>query len=553
MIIYNKSKTNKLIHSLYNYRKKRVVIIALWLFVWFFFGSGCILYGGYLNKTRQNIKIGKLIISLSDLDFSFVPNKIGSLAANIEQIKLDIDFIDFEKLRYSREEALSRVNGPKVDKHIEVPAKLTYLGETYAVAVSLTGSDEVEPNSMHIIHPNKKWSYSIKVKKGKSVMGLRKFSLLVPRARGYLTDWIATTLLKSRGVIGIRNDFIELVINGEDLGIFYLEERYDNLLLENNGKNEGIIFRFVNGEISVHGIAKILEQEELKSQLFILQNLYYRLIDGRVKPYDFFDFSKLASFAVVSDIMNSKHALGLWNLRFYFNPQTQLCEPIGREWGYLQEPVKNKFITLFDNKNALLIEKPNNETPYHAGILKHNPIFIDGIGLDFKELYIKEAEKLSKQTYLDSVLYSDNSLQTLLRKVHKENPFYKFPIDQLHKNQEYIRDKINPNRPLIESTIDTIMKDSISIFVINKIDLPIEIHSLIYNSKQIKKLMERLIIDADFETNFTGKRIVFPFNKEDGLSSLSSDFFELNYSILGLDNLRKTVVFPKDSMELSEK
>ncbi|MDH5415587.1 MAG: hypothetical protein OEW87_15730, partial [Flavobacteriaceae bacterium] len=84
MIIYNKSKNYKLIHSLYNYRKKRVVIIVLWLFIWFFFGLGCILYGGYLNKTRQNIKIGKLIISLSDLDFSFVPNKIGSLAANIE-------------------------------------------------------------------------------------------------------------------------------------------------------------------------------------------------------------------------------------------------------------------------------------------------------------------------------------------------------------------------------------------------------------------------------------------------------------------------------------
>lgn len=549
MEIYSKSKTNKLIHSLSKYGKKRVVIIVFWFMIWFFFGVGCILYGGYLNKTRQNIKIGKMMISLADLDFSFIPNKIGSLAANIEKINLDIDFIEFEKLRYSREEALSRVNGPKVDKHIEVPAKLTYSGETYAVGISLTGIDEVEPNSMHIIHPNKKWSYSIKVKKGKSVMGLRKFSLLVPRARGYMTDWIATTLLKSRGIIGIRNDFIELRMNGEDLGIFYLEERYDSSLLANNDKKDGIIFRFENGEISVHGKSKTLEKEELRSQLFLLQNRYYRLIDGEIKSDEFFDFNKLASFAVVSDIMNSKHALGLWNLRFYFNPYSQLCEPIGREWGYLQEPVKNKFITLFENKNALLIEKPNDETPYHKGILKHNPIFLDGIGVNFKELYIKEAEKISKQTYLDSVLFSDNSLQTLLSKVHKENPFYKFPIDQLHLNQEYIRDKINPNFPLIESSIGSIWKDSILINIINKFDLPIEIHSLIYNSKQIIKLTDRLIIDADFASNETRKSIVFPFKKEDDLNSFSAYFFELNYSVLGLNKTRTTVVFPKDSIE----
>lgn len=546
MEIHSRYKPSFIKQVFVKIRGKRIFLIFLFLFGMLFFGFGCIIYGGYLNKTRQNIKIGKLIISLVDFDFSFVPNKVNSLSAKIEKFDLDIKFIDFEKLRYSRADALKRVNGVKVNDHIKVPGKLKYNNNTYDVSVSLTGIDEVEPNSMHIIHPNKKWSYSIKVKRGETIMGMSKFSLLVPRARGYLTDWIATTLLKSRGVSGIRNDFIEVLINGEKLGIFYLEERYDTPLLENNNLEEGIIFRFEKGELSIHGMSNVLKSDELRSQSILLQKRYYSLMDGEIESHEFFDFNKMASFAVVSDIMNSKHALGLWNMRFYFNPNTLLCEPIGREWGYLQEPVKNKFITLFDNQNALLIEKPNEVTPYHQGILKNNPIFKGGCGVVFKELYLKEAQKLSNQSYLDSVLLSDNSLGSMLKKIHKENPFYKFPLEQLHKNQEYIRDKINPNYPIIKTYLDTITKDGIAIFIENIIDLPIEIHYLKYNSKLIIKNPERVIIKANFETKERKHLIMFPFNNDDGLESFSSKFFEINYSILGLNNIKKTIVFPKE-------
>lgn len=545
MEIYKRVKNNYANSFITKYSKKRAFLVFLFLVGLIIFGFGCIVYGGYLNKTRQNVKIGKLIISLADFDFSFIPNKVNSFTSKVEKFDLDIKFIDFEKLRFSREDALKRVNGVKVDDHIDVPAKLKYKNEIYDVSVSLTGIDEVEPNSMHIIHPNKKWSYSIKVKRGKTIMGLRKFSLLVPRARGYLTDWIATALLKSRGVIGIRNDFVQMRINGDDLGIFYFEERYDQPLLENNNRKEGIIFRFEKGELSIHGMSRVLESEYLQSQAILLQRRYYNLINGQIEPHDFFDLKKMASFAVVSDIMNSKHALGLWNMRFYFNPTTLLCEPIGREWGYLQVPVKNKFITLFDSQNALLIEKPNDNTPYHQGILKNNPIFKDGCSVIFKELYLKEAEKLTKQSYLDSALLSDNSLDSLLKKAHKENPFYKFPLEQLHKNQEYIRDKINPSFPILEARLDNIANDSISIIIENKIDLPVEIKYLKYNGNQVINLSERIIIKANFET-VEPKRHVVITNKNIGWpESFSSDFFEIYYSILGLNKIKKTIVFPK--------
>lgn len=528
-------------------KKNRALKVIFLLSSMFIFSFGCIIYGGYLNKTRQNIKIGKFVISLSEFDFSFIPNKINGLSAKVEKFNLDIKFIDFEKLRYDREKALKRVNKAKVDKHQEVPATLKYNGEIYNVSVSLTGIDGVIPSDMHIIHPNKKWSYAIKVKDGKTIMGMRKFALLVPRARGYLTDWIAIKLLKSRDVIGIRNDFIEVDINGENLGIFYLEEKFDKRLLENNNRKEGIIFRLDKKELSIQGKSKVLESDRLSSQAVLLQELWYKLLNDEIEPHEFFDFKKLASFAVVSDIMDSKHALGLWNMRFYFNPYTLLCEPIGREWQYLQEPVKNRFITLFDNDNALLIEKPksHSQTEYHEIILDNSPMFKNGCGLIFKELYLKEAEILSRQSYLDSVLLSDNALDTLLKKVYKENPFYKFPLEELHKNQDYILKKINPEEPIIETYFDGITKDSISILVKNKIDLPVEISYLNYNSDKIIIPPNRMIIEANFESNGEEQTITFPLPTDENRLSFSTDFLEVYFSILGLRKIKKTIVFPK--------
>ena len=499
------------------------------------FGIGCIVYGGYLNKTKQNIKIGMLIISLADFDFSFIPNKVKSISSEVERFDIDITFTNFEKLRYRRNNALKRGIMYDEDQE-EIPAKIRYKDKIYPVDISLTGLTD-----MHFCDPNK-WSLSVKVKKGETIEGMRKFALLVPRSRGYLTDWIATTLLKSQGVIGIRSDFINLSLNGKNIGLYYLEERYDKRLIENNSKRAGIIFRINDEDLSVYGMLKVLESEELNSQYILLKKLWISFLSDKIEPDKLFDLKKLATFAVITDIMNNKHALAFENIRFYFNPITTLCEPIGREWGYLQEPFKNNFISLYENKNALLIELPNDSTAYFKSLMNNQISIKLYHNIKFKELYIKEAERLSKQSYLDNILLGDN-LNTILEKVYKENPFYKFPIELLHENQKYIRDKIHPIHPIIEVYFDQINKDCISLFVKNKIDLPVMIHYLRYNSE--KKIMPLInTVKANFESTESKQIICFPFKHDFNLTSFSSDSIEVYYSILGLSDIKKTIVYP---------
>jgi len=533
----NRSKTSPVSEALHRMGRRKIFWILVFLICLAGFGFGCIVYGGYLNKTRQNIKIGKLIISLTDFDFSFIPNKISSVPAEIERMDIDVSFVEFEQIRYNRTLALQR--GRLLEEHqVEVPARIRYNNEEYRVDISLTGSTD-----MHFCHPTK-WSYNVRVKDGRTIKGMRSFAILVPRSRGYLTDWIGTRLVESRGMIGLRSEFMDVGINGDPMGVYYLEERYDKRLVENNSRREGLIFKIPEGELDVYGLAKIRESEELQAQYVQLKKLWYGFLNGQIEAEEFFDLEKLATFAVVTDIMNYKHALLFYNVRFYFNPITGLCEPIGREWGYLQEAFENRFISLFQNQTSLLIERPDPRAEYHEFVMD-DPVYQRIINLSFKEHYIKEAAILSDQDYLDSVINADNSLNVLLKKVHKDNAFYTFPMDELHKNQAFIRSKIFPQYPMIETYLESITDDSIFVYVENLTDLPVEIHYMDYNARMYHMASNTPLIEPAFESGEDRQLVGFPINMEIDLDFLSSDSLDIYYSLLGLDNIKSTLVFPR--------
>ena len=449
---------------------------------------------------------------------------------------LDVSFMEFERIRYNRTLALQR--GRLLEEHQEeVPARIRYRDEEYRVDISLTGSTD-----MHFCHPTK-WSYNVRVKDGRTILGMRSFALLVPRSRGYLTDWIGTRLAESRGLIGLRSEFMDVGINGDPMGVYYLEERYDKRLVENNGRREGLIFKIPEGQLDVYGLAKVKESEELTAQYVQLKKLWHSFLNGHIRAEEFFDMEKLATFAVVTDIMNYKHAMLFYNVRFYFNPITGLCEPIGREWGYLQEAFENRFISLFQNQTSLVIERPDPRAEYHE-FVHEDPVYQRIINRTFKEHYIREAAILSDQEYLDSVLYADNWLEILLNRVHKENAFYKFPIDELHKNQAFIRSRIFPQLPMIETYMDGIRGDSIYVFVENKTDLPVVLHYMDYNGRLYHMPASASLIEPAFESGQGTQLISFPVHQAIAREALSPDSLDIHYSLLGMDQIKSAPVFP---------
>ena len=58
----------------------------------------------------------------------------------------------------------------------------------------------------------------------KTFNGLRKFSLMKPRARNYVYEWIYHELIGEEQLIKLKYKFIRLKINGESQGVYVLKK-----------------------------------------------------------------------------------------------------------------------------------------------------------------------------------------------------------------------------------------------------------------------------------------------------------------------------------------
>ena len=509
---------------------RRIFIIFIVLIGLAGFGFGSILYGAYLNQTGQTSMIKMFLIRTSQLDFNYIPNHAKSKVAEIDNLTIDIKFKNWQKIKYIRENALLYTGIDKQPRE-EVPAKIRYNNKTYRAKIGITGQ-----TNEHIKHPYK-WSLLVKLKDGETIKGVNKFALLFPQARGYLTDWIAFELLKSQNIIGIKTDFVDVVLNGNDFGLYYFEERFGNNLLVNNKRVDGLIFK-LDGDLKVYEPNKVLNNKELSTQLIALKKLLHLFLTDKVKVEEIFDIKKFSALFVVSDILNQKHALFRGNSRLYFNPVTKLIEPIGREWGYLRDGASAPM--------SLAIEEPNPQVSYHED-LYGDPILSKFIRSDeFIKEYIKYAEILSQPNYIDSIIDTKKEdFNLLLSKIHRQNPFYIFPIDVLHENQKYIRNILfpYPDSPRIDVYFNELKNDSIFLSVENKIDIPIEIQNITYHNKIIGNQIFNL--ESNFRNSNKKIKIGIPLPSQIDQSTFLSDSLEVYYNLVGLNKMEKAIVFPK--------
>ena len=89
-----------------------------------------------------------------------------------------------------------------------------------------------------------KWSFRIKVKGDNTLFGMKQFSIHHPRARNFIYEWLYHQALKREGVLSLRYDFIEVTLNGKNLGVYALEEHFEKRLIEHNQYREGPIIKF---------------------------------------------------------------------------------------------------------------------------------------------------------------------------------------------------------------------------------------------------------------------------------------------------------------------
>jgi len=202
-----------------------------------------------------------------------------------------------------------------------------------------------------------KWSWRVQLKNDGQVLGMRRFSLQAPNTRRYHWEALLMQHLRDEGVLAPRYEFVNLHVNGMDIGVMALEEHFSKELLEAQGRKEGVLLRFDEDEFwqdrdrndQTLGIGKtgahrdfswrdarirpfrgtaVERSPALKQQSQLGIGLLRALQAGTARPSEVMDVETTAKWLAVSEVWGFWHGLRWHNVRFYVNPYTLKLEPV---------------------------------------------------------------------------------------------------------------------------------------------------------------------------------------------------------------------------------
>ena len=264
---------------------------------------------------------------------------------------------------------------------------------------------------------------------------MKNFSLQHPKARRYVYEWVFHEALAREDLLPLRYEFVELTLNGKDLGVFALEEHFDKRLVEHRRRREGPILKFDEslhwaghpgdrrcGDESPTGMRGYraaavdtfrapsqAEAPDLWKVLVAATSLLESFRAGELPVAQAFDSKKLATYFALADLLGAEHAAVWHNFRFYYDPSPRGSSP--------SVSTGTRALRLHNvlGSNELLEEDK-------GGFRVR--IFADPA---FMAEYVAQLERVSDPAYLDALLAElAPGIERNLRILHKEFPWQRF-------------------------------------------------------------------------------------------------------------------------------
>jgi hypothetical protein len=290
-----------------------------------------------VHKDRVLHKIG-LVTHVDRWVGSYFPSSV-----DIPKLLIDIKFKNYQKISNKREEAWSQghlTTGP--DDY--VPAKIRYKDKTVKVNLRLKGDglDHLGPD---------KWSLRIKVKGGEALFGMRKFSIQHPMTREYEREILFLKALEREGIMVLRYFFVNVSLNGKNIGMMALEEHASKELLESQGRRDAPIIKFEDSSfwqvantatsyffknyqlsrVKLVGANLEKKHSSFQSNFKTAVGLLRGFVDGKLSASQVFDSVSTGRYLAVAKVWGAEHSMGTGNGRFYYNPLTARLEIIGHD------------------------------------------------------------------------------------------------------------------------------------------------------------------------------------------------------------------------------
>ncbi len=292
------------------------------------------------SSYKKDIKLKE---SITNVPIRIINSVKDGSNDDIPRIYIDIKYKYLQKIYAKRTQALKE--GALVQGENDfVPAKIRSDDKEIKVKLRLKGDwvDHLE---------GKKWSFRIHTKGKSHLFGLRRFSIQHPMVRGFHGEALIHEVFRQFDVLSPSYSFVDVVINGEKIGIMALEEHYSKELLERNGRKEGVIVRFdesllwdandgdirgfggafdsyFNAPIDSFQSSKIKKSEHLSRDYATAVGLLRGFTRGQLLASDVFDPELMGRYLAIAQIFGAWHEIRWHNQRFYLNPLTQKLEPV---------------------------------------------------------------------------------------------------------------------------------------------------------------------------------------------------------------------------------
>ena len=456
-------------------------------------------------KTFKN-----LVNSTSKILYSF---------SNKEKIFIKIKPNNFQKIVKNRESALkSGILKESTQKW--VPAKLELDNINHNVRIRLKGafSDHWEDES--------KWSYKVSVNNdSKTIYDLKRFNLQPPNTMSYLYEWLFMKALKKEKLINLKVIFINVILNNSNEGVYILQEAITNRTLENNGKKIAPIIGFnkdlylaeftnakklqkqgiidsVNGLEDTFWRAKIepvqfsLEEADQKQLSYLKKSIYLleSFRDGTLKPREVFDINQLSKVMALRAILGSSE-FDYRDIKFYFNPETSLLEPISKESHVrLDLNFKESYFSWWIDSSKIRPHYTSN-TNFFLDLLYKD--------IDFYKLYLNQLNKYSQEDYFKNLIQENKKEFNKFKKVLKQNyPTNKIISEEhLETTKLRVQDFLNPVQG-INSYFSNYKDNYLNLIITNLQRLPVEILGIEFEDNSFIRLEKPIILK--------GKRPLMP-------------------------------------------
>ena len=410
-----------------------------------------IVLGAVLHRVGA---LGPVVELATPRTFTLLTRRAEAMLVQPERLTIDIAHKDFMNLAHQRDVALQKQVLQVSDADV-VRATVRWRDKVIPVKLRLKGdlTDHLEGD---------KWSFRIIAQKDSTVLGMKQFSLQHPRTRYYLWERVYQDAMRREDVTALRYEFVNVTINGKDLGVYALEEAFETRLIENNRRKDGPIIRFnedilwgelarqvsvapsdrgavagagsyQSSDLDAFGSSKWMATPGGRNQFLSAITLLEGFRTGKFRVAEAFDAPQLARFFALTDLMRAWHGAGNWpNARFYYNPISNRLEPIAFD-GYNREA---------PGKPGLLALTALDESKEPAAREYISRFFADTA---FYRLYLAELERVSDSSYVESMIRAlTDSTRTALKIIQREFPEQELDWTEVRRSAEFIRIALHP-------------------------------------------------------------------------------------------------------------